>query len=302
MKRRNFSPFVPRYWFYWSLFSLLWLLSHLPMRCLIRIGEFLGFLVRKLAKRAYRNTEINLKLCYPELSELQRQRLIKANFRSVGIGIMELLLSWWASDKRLARLANMQDTHHIDAALAAGKGVIVAAPHLTSLELALRMFSTRYPVAVMYNRQKHPWLEYLNQRALKKYYSKAIARENVRAMVKALKHNMIICYTPDIDPGGKNGLFVPFFNIPAATVTGPTRFAQMTGAKVLFAVFYRRDDGQGYDLTVQPIADFPSEDDTRDARVINGLLESAIRHKPEQYIWQYKRFKTRPKGEASFYD
>ncbi|MDF2867697.1 MAG: lipid biosynthesis lauroyl acyltransferase [Gammaproteobacteria bacterium] len=302
MKSKKFWPYHPRYWIYWLLLGLLWLFSLLPYRVLLKLGAGLGWLIMRLAKRPYRNAEINLRLCYPELNDKQRDALLQDNFRSVGIGIFELLLSWWASDKRLAKLMDIKGTEHIDAALALGKGVIIAAPHFTSLELALRMLSTRYPVAVMYNRQKHAWFEYFNQKALTKYYAKAIPRENVRAMIKALNQNRIICYTPDIDPGRKNGIFVPFFDIPAATVTGTTRFAQMTGAQVLFAVFYRREEGSGYDLAVKPLEQFPSGNVIQDVTTINQLLEAAIRHKPEQYIWQYKRFKTRPEGERCFYE
>lgn len=302
MKNNKFWPYYPRYWIYWSVLGLLWLISLLPYRWLLKLGAGLGWLIRRLAKRSYKNTYVNLKLCYPELTDTQRDKLLRRNFRSVGIGILELLLSWWASDKRLKNLAHMTGLEHIDKALAAGKGVIVAAPHFTSLELALRLFGGRYPVAVMYNRQKHAWFEYFNQKALNKYYANAIPRENVRAMIKALKQNKIVCYTPDIDPGRKNGVFVPFFDIPAATVTATARFAAMTGAQVLFAVFYRREDGSGYDLMVKPLQSFPSANILQDTTFINQLIETAIRHKPEQYIWQYKRFKTRPEGERCFYE
>lgn len=302
MKNNKFWPYHPRYWIYWLVLGILRLISGLPYRLLLKLGAGLGWLIRRLAKRSYKNTQVNLRLCYPELTDKQRDKLLRHNFRSVGIGIFELLLSWWASDRRLSNLAHITGLEHIDKALEAGKGVIVAAPHFTTLELALRLFGRLYPVAVMYNRQKHAWFEYFNQKALNKYYAKAIPKENARAMVKVLKQNKIVCYTPDVDPGRNSGVFVPFFDIPAATVTGTTRFAAMTGAQVLFAAFYRREDESGYDLIVTPLPLFPSEDVIQDASFINRLVEGAIRFKPEQYIWQYKRFKTRPEGERCFYE
>lgn len=303
MTHNKFWLYQPRYWLYWLLLCALWLLSHLPYRILLKLGAGLGWIIMRTANRARHTAMVNLRLCFPELTEQQRQDLLKQNFYSVGKGIFELFLSWWASSKRLKRLCHIQGAEHLEQALALGKGVIVAAPHFTSLELVLRLFGGCYPVAVMYNRQKHPWFEYWNQWALTKYYSQAIPRENVLAMVKALKKNSIVCYTPDVDPGRKNGIFVPFFNVSAATVTATTRLAQLTGAQVLLTTFFRRNDGSGYDLIITPPrADFPSDNMQQDALTINAFLEQAIRHKPEQYIWQYKRFKTRPEGEKCVYD
>lgn len=302
MKPNNFWLYHPRYWLYWLIFSVLWLVSQLPYRLLLRLGRCLGYVLMRLAKRARRNTATNLKICYPDLSEQQRHQLLKDNFASVGIGIFELLMSWWATNDRLLPLAHLSGLDYIDKALAAGNGIIIAAPHFTSLKLALRMFSLYYPVAVMYNRQKHPWFGYLTQRALSKYYTQAIPRENARAMVKALKQNRIVCYTPDVDPGRKSIVFAPFFNTPAATVNAVTRLTKMTGSQVLFVSFYRREDGSGYDIAFKPSpTNFPAGDILQDATVINQELEKIIRCKPEQYIWQYKRFKTRPAGESDFY-
>lgn len=303
MKNSKRSIYHPRYWIYWLILFVLWLISLLPYRVLLKLGTGLGWLIMKLAARARRTTRINLDLCFPHLSEQQREELVKRNFYSVGIGVLELLLSWWAKKERLQPLMHFNGLQYLKEALAKGQGVIIAAPHLTSLKIALRMFSTRYPVAVMYNRQKHRWFEHFNQRALNKYYAKAIPRENVRSMVKALKQNMIICYTPDVDPGRKNTVFAPFFGISTATVTAITRFTEMTGAQVLFASFYRREDGSGYELTVEPpLENFPTGHVVQDATLINQTIEKVICYKPEQYIWQYKRFKTRPAGERSFYD
>lgn len=302
MKSTKLWLYQPRYWLYWFILLVLRLLSQLPYRWLLKIGKGLGYVFMHLAKRARRNTQINLKLCYPHLTEQQRAELLKRNFSSVGIGVVELLMSWWATNERLLPLVHFSGLEYIDNALAVGKGVIIAAPHLTSLKIALRLFSIRYPVAVMYNRQKHPWFGALSQQALSKYYAQAIPRENVRAMVKALQQNKMVCYTPDVDPGRKSAVFAPFFNIPAATVNTLTRFSKMTGAQVLFVSFYRREDGSGYDLNFKPpLANFPGGDILQDATIINQALEKIIRVKPEQYIWQYKRFKTRPIGEKDFY-
>ena len=95
-----------------------------------------------------------------------------------------------------------------------------------------------------------------------------------------------------------------FFGIPTASLTAISRLARLTGAAIVPIQFYRRADQQGYDIILSPaLSHFPSEDLTADATRLNACLEAAIRHTPQQYIWQYKRFKTRPQeGEKRFYD
>ncbi len=303
MKQSKLWLYHPRYWFYWLLLGFFWLLAQLPYRCLLGLGKVLGWLIKCMVNRPRHNAATNLELCFPKLSTKEREKLLKRNFNSVGIGIFELLLSWWASDKRLLPLLDFHGTEHIDKALAKGKGVIIAAPHFTSLELALRLFSIRYRVGVMYHQQKHRWFKYLNHHFLTKYYSHAITRENVRGLIKALQQNAIICYTPDVDPGHKKSVFAPFFGIQAATLTAMTRFTELTGASILFASFYRKADGTGYEIVIRPpLADFPTKRVLDDAITTNQVIEEMVRQQPEQYIWQYKRFKTRPPGEKSFYD
>ena len=109
-------------------------------------------------------------------------------------------------------------------------------------------------------------------------------------------------YTPDIDAGRRNSVFAPFFGIPTATLTTTSRLAARTDAIVLPTFFYRNANGQGYRVVFKaPLENFPSGNDEIDAIHLNAAIEQAVRIAPTQYLWQYKRFKTRPAGEKRFY-
>jgi lauroyl/myristoyl acyltransferase len=61
--------------------------------------------------------------------------------------------------------------------------------------------------------------------------------------------------------------------------------------------------GRGYEMVFYPpLLDVPSGDAVTDALRMNAVLERAIRDMPEQYMWTYKRFKTRPDGARSPYE
>ena len=109
-------------------------------------------------------------------------------------------------------------------------------------------------------------------------------------------------YLPDLDFGRKRSVFVPFFGVPAATVTGLAYIARTTGAAVVPCVTRMLPGGGGYCARLYPPwTDFPSGDDHADARRMMAFIEERVLEMPEQYFWLHKRFKTRPPGEARFY-
>ncbi len=285
----------------WLGIGVLWLIIQLPYKIQLKIGALLGIVAFYIAKREYRTADINLQKCFPHLDIKNRKKLILNSFISAGQGSLETLLGFWASPKRLKKFIHIQNLHIIQTALENKKGAIIFGPHFTSVHFAGRLLNLLQPFGVMYFPPKNKIFRTLFERALPKCYSHAITRDDVRGLIRTLKNNQPVLYTPDID-GGKKGLFVPFFNIPASTVTTTSRFAELTGCAVIPIKYHRRKDNTGLDIILQPpLTDFPSPDIYQDTLRINLLLSQTISEHPEQYLWQYKRFKTRPTGEKSFY-
>jgi KDO2-lipid IV(A) lauroyltransferase len=124
----------------------------------------------------------------------------------------------------------------------------------------------------------------------------------VRSVVKAIRRGLPFYYLPDMDFGARDSIFVPFFGVPAATVTGLSRIARMAGAVVVPVVTRQLPGAGGYRVRFFPAwRDFPSGDLERDARRMNDFIEERVLEMPEQYFWLHKRFKTRPAGEAKYY-
>jgi len=102
--------------------------------------------------------------------------------------------------------------------------------------------------------------------------------------------------------GERASIFVPFFGIPAATVTTLSRIAQSTNASVVPCITRLLPHGQGLEVRFLPaFENFPSDDPEADARRMNVEIEKWVREMPEQYMWSYRRFKTRPNNEPSLY-
>lgn len=294
---------APRYWPYWLLLGILRLLVMLPYKTQLHFGKWLGRLLVHVPSKSRATASINLKLCFPKLSEEERQQHLQKNFEAVGMAFFETALGWWGTTKRLRAIPfEIIGLEHLQFALQKGKGVMLCSPHLTSLELVGRLLTLQIPIAVMVRPQKKALLEYIIRQARNKHYQQVVARSDIRGMLRALKNNIAVWYAADIDAGIKNSVFAPFFGILAATITATSRYAKISAAAVIPTFFYRRTDDKGYEIIFKPALDnFPSEQLEKDALDINQIFEDEIRQHPDQYLWQYKRFKTRPQGESRFY-
>jgi KDO2-lipid IV(A) lauroyltransferase len=300
--RMNANPYAIRYWPTWLALGLLRCLVWLPYRTQLAAGRLLGGAFRLLAHQRRRIAAINIALCFPELGATAQQQLLHEHFTALGIGLVETAMSWWESTARLQRLVRVNGLEHLQQALAGGKGVILLSAHFTTLEIGGRLLALSTPFHVLYREHKNPVIEQVMRNARIRNYDRAIPRHDLRAMLRSLQDNMPVWYAPDQDHGVSQGLFVPFFGIPAATITATSRLARTSGAAVVPFIPTRLPDGKGYRLMLYPALEhFPGTSLATDTERINALLEARIREQPAQYLWVHRRFKTRPPGEAGVY-
>jgi len=285
----------PRYWPVWLGVGLFRLTVLLPYRLQLILGRALGRLLYLALPRRRRVAAINLALCFPELDEAQRTRLVKEHFASLGCSAFEIPMSWWASDERLAPLCHLQGLEHLQAAAAKGRGVILLSGHLTDLEIGARLLLPHARFHAMYRPQRNPVIEWVMAGSRERHCEKAISRYAAKGMIRSLREGHTVWYAPDQNANRKEGIFVEFFGVPASTNSGTARLAKMTGAPVVPFYVGRREDGSGYDLILEPpLTDFPSGDLHADTLRINRVIESHIRRSPAQYLWIHRRFRTRP--------
>jgi KDO2-lipid IV(A) lauroyltransferase len=294
---------LPRYWPTWLMLGLLWLVTRLPYAWQLAIGRQFGRLALHLTRRRRRIAEVNIELCFPEQPDAERRRRLSEHFESLGIGLIEFALAWWGTAAKLAPLATIRGLEHLHSALEAGNGVLLLSAHFTTLEIGGRLLAAHTPFHVLYREHKHPVLEQVMGRARTRLYERAIPRNDMRGLLNSLKENRAVWFAPDQDHGETGSVFVPFFGIPAATLTTTSRIAAISGARVV-PFFQRRLPGhRGYELELLPaLEDFPGEDVTRDTARIMHLIETRVRQQPEQYLWAHRRFKTRPAGAAPVYE
>lgn len=294
----------PRYWPTWLGFGLWYALSTLPYAWQCRLGRLLGRVLYRLARRRRQIARCNIDLCFPELSEQAREQMTRGVMESVGIAFFETGMAWFWPKSRLQKLFSIDGLEHLHNAQREGQGVLLIGLHFTHIDIGAKLLGLEYSIDGSYRPHNNPVYDYVQRTGRSRHCAegKAIPRDDVRAMIKALRAGRAIWYAPDQDYGPKHSIFVPLFNVPAATITAGSQLARMGKARVMGFTQTRKPDG-GYHLQIYPpLQEFPSGDETADAIRINAFVEARIAEQPEQYLWVHRRFKTRPEGESDLYE
>lgn len=281
---------------------ILWSIHFLPFRVIVAIGNGLGFLLFLLAAERRRVGDINLKLCFPDMNDEARNKLLRDHFRMFGRGLIERSVLWWSSAARILSLIRVEGVQHFEAIK--DKPAILLTPHFVGMDVGGQWVAQHTDTVCMYANQKSRYLTgLLLQKRIRFGKQRQYSRQQgLRPILKGMREGMPFIYPPDQDQGIKDGAFIPFFGVPAATMTSVPRIAQTTGAKVVPCITRLLQGGEGYVLTFYPAwENYPSGDDIADTRRMNKFIEDRVREMPEQYFWLHKRFKTRPEGEAKFY-
>lgn len=294
-KRRKHSLYSPMVWPSWFALGLLWLSCRfLSYRGALGFGRRLGRLIYRLSPRRRHIARVNLAICYPDMSEAEREERLRRHFDSLGVGMLMIGFAWWAGDEKLKPLVEIEGLDHLQNSLERGRGVILLSAHFTDLEMTGRLLSLYQPIAVMYRPHENPVIEWAFSRNRRQRFEAAIQRNDIRQVVRTLKQNLPVWYAPDQSFKGRNSTLAPFFGEPAGTNTATSRLAKISGSDVILFSGFRKPDASGYRLVLHPpLEHFPTDDLTQDATRINELVEQAIGYAPAQYLWIHRRFKKR---------
>jgi len=296
------------------LYVLAALLGRLPWRWLMRLGDLLAAHSLRRDSREARVVQCNLELAYPELLPGQREQLRQSILRGTARQLLGTLRLWTRPHaENLALIREQYGTGHLDAALASGKGVIIAAPHHGNWELLNQWLASRTPLAILYAPPESKVGEAFLQRVRASDDSAARVTQvraegaGVRQLFKRLAAGGVVGILPDQQPKRGDGEFGPFFGIEALTMTLIGRLASRSGATVLVAWCERIDGGTGNDAPAYALHVAPTPPAVADAdpkasvAALNAAIEGVARRDPSQYQWTYKRFSRRPAGEANPY-
>lgn len=296
------SLYTPRHWPSWVGLGLLRLVVMLPQSARWQVARGLSRLLSPLLKRRRRITAINIGLAFPELTAQEQAQRVQAHLDSQIMGLVELGMAWWLSDRAIDKLVRIEGLEHLQSALKGKQGVILLSAHFGALDLSVRALGLKQSFDFTYRPHQNPVINHFLLKGREANDKHAIPRDDVRAFLRTLKRGRAVWYASDQNFGHKNSQFIDFFGVPAATNTGLSRIARLSGAQVV-PYFYRRNaDHSSYVVEILPALEhFPTDDPAQDALRVHGLIENTVSKAPEQYYWSHRRYKDRPQGETRFY-
>ncbi|RUQ35637.1 MAG: lipid A biosynthesis acyltransferase [Candidatus Competibacteraceae bacterium] len=291
--------------------GLLHLTAMLPLRLVHWIGAGLGGLLGWIPNEPRHIAERNLALCFPEWTPVERNRLLRRNLVETGKGLLELGPLWlWGGERVLALVQGaVAGEDALADAARQQRGAILITPHLGAWEMAGLYYSSRYPLTILY-RPSRVGLDEISRQGRGRVGGKVVATDTrgIRALLKGLRQGEVLGILPDQDAGGdsvddhEGHLFVPFFGIAASTMTLVSRLALKTGAPVFLTWAERLPRGRGYALHLRRLPTVTTAASLAESvAALNQGVEAAVRTLPAQYLWSYRRFKTRPPGQAKLY-
>lgn len=300
-----FSPKLlhPKHWLTWFAVGIMFLLGKLPLKAKYWLGEKLGLLCVHLFPGRYHIAFQNISACFPELTTAEQHELTRKNFIATVQGGLETFHSWSMNLDSILDDLEIEGLEHLEEAEAQDKGVFLIGGHYAIFDMAMPLIaSCAKKPGYMYRANANPIINRVIENGRRQHFGVTpFTKRQSKDMLAFIKDGGTVWYACDQDMGkGRSDLFVPFFGVPAACISAPTRNAKQSGASVIYISQVRLAPGK-YKLIFSPIQKQFGEDAYADAVSWNGWIEHTLRQYPEQYLWMHKRFKTRPEGEPSFY-
>jgi len=282
------------------------LLSRVSLPMNHRIGAIIGWLAWTARTNVRTITLVNLSLCFPDWSEEQKRRVGKASLIETGKTLTESFWLWKRPNSDvLDRLAIVEGEHLLRAAQASSQGLIVATPHMGSWESCCLPLVTDEPVTFFYKPPRMKAIETIIVAGRSNLGGDGTKLDpaGIKHVLKRLKQGNTIGILPDQEPDIDNGHFAPFFSQPANTMTLLAKFANKTKSQVLFCYSKRLPKGAGWQVHyLQPSQGVDDRDKSTATIALNTSVERCVLACPEQYMWNYKRFRIRPDGTRRDYN
>jgi KDO2-lipid IV(A) lauroyltransferase len=293
----------PRHWPSWLAVGITRALAPLPLEALLAIGRALGRLAFVAVPIRRAVTLRNLGLCFPELDEPARRRLARGCYESLGMGLFEAIFSYYSPQRRFDGRYTLEGWEHVDAARAAGRGVLLLSVHAHTMEIGGCIALWHVPLGAFYRNPKNPVFAQLRRRQHTGRLAHMCSIDDMKGAVRALRDGALLWYAPDQGRRFKHTVIAPFFGVPAVSNAATRSIAQLGRAAIIpwTTIRERRDGRWHYRVIVRPpLPDLP-DDPVAEATAVNRVVEDLVRLAPAQYLWQHKRFKNRGEGYADEY-
>lgn len=267
-----------------------------------RVGAELGSLLWRLPNQFRDNSWRNVRRCFPELSVEQQGELVRKSLLSTALTVAEAGATFhWPMERIIELEESTEGGDSIEASLAQGRGVLTLGPHVGNWEYLAHSLTRRYGLVSLYRPPRIAELDrYLRERRERLGAEMHPANAGgLRCLARALERGRVVGILPDQEPLKQHGVFAPFFGVPALTMNLVAGLVRRYDPLVIYGFAERTTAGTFRIRVVKAPEGLGDPDDVRAATQLNKGVELCVRACPEQYVWSYRRFRTRPVEELA---
>lgn len=277
--------------------ALLFICAVLPQRMVRFFASCVGWLAWQFNTKSRKITERNIAIAFPELPISEQRQLARTSFRELYWSVANIGPSWlWSAERALGCVSSVVGEEYLQAAVAEDRGVIVLLPHLGNWELLGPYLTAQYSLTTLYKEPKNSALNDIILRSRQRHGNTLVPanKSGVRALLKALKSRELVVILPDQVPSIEGGEFALFFGEPALTMTLVSNLVNRNRSKAVLAYALRQPDNS-YQIVIRPVDEGIYSSDCSSALLaLNKSVEQCVLDCPEQYQWEYKRYKYLP--------
>ncbi len=289
--------------------SLLGAIGALPLETSMRFGKAVGKFLTKRFPKLPKTARRNLEIAFPEMSEVERERIVKGTFESLGrhLGFVSHFKKFKHEDIRnLVEVVGKEE--YFDKAHETGRGILFFTGHFGSWEVFnLLPAAFGYEINILVRRIDNQLVENYVDKMRTRFGSITLDKtKSARKMFRLLENGEILGVLADLNTQEREGVFVDFFGVPASTTTSIAKLALKTNAIVLPAFAVWEEEKQKYVVYLEPPVEYKKtenadEDIKNLTQDVTKIVEKYVRLYPEQWLWIHKRWNTRPVGEEGLY-
>jgi len=297
------SFLAPKHWLTWLGVFILWLLIFTPVKFRNFLATVIMFFSCKTNKKRYRIAKKNLLMCFPEKSETELNQIVRRFFYYKARIFLDYAFLWFSNKKRLQQIYEIKHDGEMRGLKTLEKNIILLTCHMLALDHGAQALSFESNIVGLVKAIKNPVTDWLIARGRTRFNTHLYERTyGMMGIISSIKSGSQFFYLPDEDLGESHSEFLPFFGVQKATITALGRLTKICDAKVLPCTTIFNDQTGKYEIHFMPaMSQYPTGDKVADALAMNQMLEKLILKAPEQYIWTFKYFKTRPDNESSIY-
>ena len=293
-------------------FAVVWVFVHgvrlLPRRLARTAGVAIGAVAFRALGRLRRVGLRNLELAFPGITAREREAILRSEYRNLGFLLAEFCKMQSYTAATASRFIRYEGLENYLRARERGKGVLVLTGHLGAWELSSFYHSLMgMPMGMVIRRLDNPLVDEFVNRIRCLHGNRVIHKDDfARGLIASMRAGETVGILMDTNMTPPQGVFVPFFGVPACTASGMARIAEKTGAAVLpgFLLWEQREQKYvlrfGEELEIVHTED-AEQDVLTNTATFTAAIERYIRQYPDQWLWMHRRWKTRPSGEEGIY-